>query len=75
MSEVIKFAVIVEKGEHNFSAYSPDLPGCVSTGSTIQEAKENMREAILFHLEGLKEDSQTLPSTASVETIMISIPV
>lgn len=44
--------IVVEKGEHNFSAYSPDLAGCVATGNTIEETIENMKEAISFHLEG-----------------------
>ncbi len=54
MAEISNFAVIVERGEHNFSAYSPDLPGCVSTGATYEETIENMRDAISFHLEGLR---------------------
>ncbi|MCQ1537589.1 type II toxin-antitoxin system HicB family antitoxin [Methanocalculus taiwanensis] len=51
-----KYLIIIEESETNFSAYSPDLPGCIATGKTRQEAEEQMREAIAFHLEGLEED-------------------
>jgi predicted RNase H-like HicB family nuclease len=73
MSEQLTFAVLVEKGEHNFSAYSPDLPGCVTTGKTIEETLENMKEAISFHLEGLREDSRPIPASATVATQLITI--
>ncbi|MEW5814028.1 MAG: type II toxin-antitoxin system HicB family antitoxin [Spirochaetota bacterium] len=75
MSEQRKFAIIVEEGEHNYSAYSPDLPGCVSTGKTVEETVENMKEAISLHLEGLKEDSRPIPESATVATQLITISV
>jgi len=52
-----KYRIVIEKSETNYSAYSPDLPGCVATGKTREEAEEEMCEAIAFHLEGLEEDS------------------
>ena len=52
----MRYAIIIEKGSENYSAYVPDLPGCVSTGLTVSEAEENIKEAILFHIDGLKED-------------------
>jgi predicted RNase H-like HicB family nuclease len=55
------YAIVIEKAEGNFSAYVPDLPGCVATGSTLDEATANIREAIEFHLEGLIEDGQPVP--------------
>jgi Uncharacterized conserved protein len=51
-----QYLIVIEKSETNFSAYSPDLPGCVATGKTRQEAEEQMCQAIAFHLEGLEED-------------------
>ncbi len=57
----MKYAVIIEKAENNYSAYVPDLPGCVATGKTREETAQNMREAIAFHLEGLREDGIPIP--------------
>ncbi|MGE0599523.1 MAG: type II toxin-antitoxin system HicB family antitoxin [Dehalococcoidia bacterium] len=66
----MKYAVVFEAGERNFAAYVPDLPGCVSTGKTRAEVEENIKEAIEFHLEGLKISGQPVPApTAWVETI------
>ena len=55
------FAVVIEKAEHNYSAYVPDLPGCVTTGPTIEETKTLIREAIAFHLEGMLLDGEAIP--------------
>ena len=57
--------VIFEKARDNYSAYSPDLPGCIATGKTRKETEKNIKEAIGFHLEGLKEDGLPLPEPAS----------
>ncbi len=51
-----RFLIIIEEGEHNYSAYIPDLPGCVASGHTREETEKNMREAIILHLEGMIED-------------------
>ncbi len=56
-----KYLIVIEKTSTGFSAYSPDLDGCVSTGKTREEVELNMREAIQFHLNGLREDGQTAP--------------
>jgi predicted RNase H-like HicB family nuclease len=61
-----RFLVVIEKTEENFSAYSPDLPGCVATGETTQEAQENMHEAIQMHVAGMKEDGEAIPSSHSM---------
>jgi len=53
--------MVIEKGENNYSAYLPDLPGCVATGKTIEEVKENLSLAFKMHLDGLKEDGQSIP--------------
>jgi predicted RNase H-like HicB family nuclease len=60
-----KYLVIFEKANGNYSAYSPDLPGCIATGKTRREAEKNIKEAIRFHIEGLKEDGLPLPEAAS----------
>ena len=57
----MKFAVVIEKAESNYSAYVPDLPGCVATGKTKVEVTRNVREAIAFHIEGLREDGLPVP--------------
>jgi predicted RNase H-like HicB family nuclease len=60
-----KYLVIFEKADHNYSAYSPDLPGCIATGTTHKEVEQNIREAIAFHIEGLKEDGLSVPEPSS----------
>jgi predicted RNase H-like HicB family nuclease len=62
----MRYPVIIESGDLNFSAYVPDLPGCVSTGATIDEAERNIREAIELHLAGLREDGLPIPSPSHV---------
>jgi len=61
----MKYLVIIEISETGYSAYSPDLPGCVSTGSTPEETEKNMREAISFHIDGLKEEGYEIPEPTS----------
>jgi len=60
-----RYPVIIERARKNYSAYSPDLPGCVATGATIKETLSRMRTAIKFHLEGLKKEGSKIqePST------------
>ena len=60
-----RYLVIFEKANGNYSAYSPDIPGCIATGKTHEEAEKNIKEAISFHIEGLKEDGLPLPEPAS----------
>ncbi len=61
----MRYAIVIEKAEGNYSAYVPDLPGCVATGATIEEAESQIREAIEFHLEGLREDGVSAPQPTS----------
>ena len=61
----MRYAVVIEKGERNFSAYVPDLPGCLSVGETLEEVKAEIREAIEFHLEGMREDGLPIPQPSS----------
>jgi len=52
---------VVEKGERNYSAYFPDLPGCVATGGSLEEVREHLREALVLHLESMREDGEPIP--------------
>jgi len=61
----VRYAIVIEKAGKNYSAYVPDLPGCVATGTTISEVEAEMREAIAFHLEGLRSDGEPVPEPAS----------
>ena len=63
----MRYAVVIEKAQGNFSAYVPDLPGCVATGATISEVESQVREAIEFHLDGMREDG--IPITAAVSRV------
>jgi predicted RNase H-like HicB family nuclease len=61
----MRYAIVIEEAGGNYSAYVPDLPGCVATGATIQETEQAIREAIEFHLEGLREDGNPIPPPSS----------
>lgn len=61
----MRYAVVIEKGERNYSAYVPDLPGSVSVCDTLEEVKAEIREAIEFHLEGMREDGLPIPKPSS----------
>ena len=64
------YAIVIEKAEGNYSAYATNLPGCVTTGATIKEVEQNMKEAITLHLEGLREEGLPVPdSTTNCEYI------
>ncbi|HEY8856161.1 MAG TPA: type II toxin-antitoxin system HicB family antitoxin [Rugosibacter sp.] len=62
----MRYAIDVEKAENNYSAYVPDLPGCVATGFTVEETEREIREAIGLHIEGLMEDGLPIPQPASI---------
>jgi predicted RNase H-like HicB family nuclease len=69
----MRYAVVIEKSESNFSAYVPDLPGCIATGATVAEVESEIREAIVFHLEGMREDGVAPPIPQSqVEYVEVS---
>ncbi len=63
-----KYLIVIEETDTGYSAYSPDLAGCVSTGQTRQEVEQNMREAIAFHLEGLRLEGYSVPEPHSYST-------
>jgi predicted RNase H-like HicB family nuclease len=70
-----RFLVIFEKGKENYGAYSPDLPGCVAVGDTLEEVEKNMREAIEMHIQGMIEDNEPIPTPQSTVRYMdITVP-
>lgn len=62
----MRYAVVIEKAAGNYSAYVPDLPGCVATGTTIPEVESEIQEAIRFHIDGLKADGLAVPEPTSI---------
>jgi predicted RNase H-like HicB family nuclease len=71
---VKRYAVVIESGEHNLSAYVPDLPGCITTGKSVEEIEQNIREAIELHLEGMIEDGEPIPEpTTSVSYVELQV--
>ncbi|WKJ90479.1 type II toxin-antitoxin system HicB family antitoxin [Methylomonas montana] len=62
----MRYAVVVEKVEQNYSAYVPDLPGCIATGQSIEDVEHEIRLAIAFHIEGLREDGLPIPPPTSI---------
>jgi predicted RNase H-like HicB family nuclease len=70
-----RYAVVIEKAENNFAGYVPDLPGCVATGATEDEVRRLLKEGILFHLEGMREDGLAIPQPSStVEYLELEVP-
>lgn len=61
----MRYAIVIERVEANYSAYVPDLPGCVATGSTEAEVESEIRAAIEFHIAGLREDGAAIPAASS----------
>jgi predicted RNase H-like HicB family nuclease len=69
-----RYLIVIEGGgEANYSAYAPDLPGCVATGATLEECEGEMREAIAFHIEGLRESGQPVPEPSRVTVTYVDI--
>jgi len=70
-----RFLVVIEKADGNYSAYAPDLPGCVATGKTVEEVERTMHEAIEMHIQGLLEDNLPVPeSFALSEYMAVAMP-
>jgi predicted RNase H-like HicB family nuclease len=65
-AEVMRYAIVIEKAAGNYSAYVPDLPGCVATAATIAEVESEIRDAIRFHIDGLKADGAAVPAPTSI---------
>ena len=66
----MKFTVVIERTPNNYAAYVPDLPGCVATASTRKELLEEIREAIEFHIEGMREDGELVPAPRSTSAVV-----
>jgi predicted RNase H-like HicB family nuclease len=66
----MKYLVIIEETKTGYSAFSPDLPGCVATGSSREEVEQNMKEAIAFHLEGMSQEGLEVPQSHSFSTYL-----
>jgi predicted RNase H-like HicB family nuclease len=66
----MKYLVVIEEGATSFGAHVPDLPGCIAVGETKEEALKLIREAIEFHLEGLKQDGLSIPPPASTSEVV-----
>jgi predicted RNase H-like HicB family nuclease len=62
----MRYAIVIERAGANYSAYVPDLPGCIATAATVAEVEEEIRGAIRFHIEGLEEDGLPVPEPSSV---------
>ncbi|OKH40937.1 hypothetical protein NIES2119_01105 [[Phormidium ambiguum] IAM M-71] len=62
----MRYAIVIEKAAGNYSAYVPDLPGCVATGVTLEEVEQQIKEAISFHLEGLREEGLPIPEATTL---------
>ncbi len=61
----MRYAIVIERAINNYSAYVPDLPGCIATGATVEETEKTIRETIEFHLAGLREDGSPIPQPSS----------
>jgi predicted RNase H-like HicB family nuclease len=62
----MRYAVVIEKAGENYSAYVPDLPGCIATGDTVADVEREIRDAIRFHVDGLREDGLPVPEPVSL---------
>ena len=71
----MRYAIVIEKAKHNYSAYLPDVPGCVTTGRTIPDTIENMKEALAGHLKLMAEDGESPPrGQTAVQYIEVELP-
>ena len=62
----MRYAIVIEKAEGNYSAYVPDLPGCVATGDTVETVEREIRDAIRFHIQGLQQEGLPVPQPTSI---------
>ena len=70
MSRGMRYTVVIERTPHNYAAYVPDLPGCVATASTREELLEEIREAVEFHIEGMREDGEAIPEPQTTAAVV-----
>jgi len=67
------YLIVIERGEGNFGAWAPDLPGCVAVGDTIEECEQEMRSAIAFHIDGLRQEGEPVPEPAAVAAAVVEV--
>ena len=67
----MRYAIVIEKSANNYSAYVPDLPGCVATATSLHEVEEDIRQAIKFHIEGLQDDGLPVPMPSSIVEYLV----
>lgn len=65
-----RYLVVIEKGIQNYSAFSPDVPGCIATGQTVEETIDSMRDALEFHIEGMVENGERIPTPIPLQHIL-----
>jgi predicted RNase H-like HicB family nuclease len=70
----MRYLVVIERADSNYSAYAPDVPGCVATGDTVEETVANYREALRLHLEAMAHDHEALPQPYSVRAVTVDVP-
>jgi predicted RNase H-like HicB family nuclease len=68
----MRYAIVIEQANGNYSAYAPDVPGCVATGATLEEVQQTMQEALAFHLEGLREEGLPIPPPSTVAYVDVA---
>jgi predicted RNase H-like HicB family nuclease len=68
----MRYAIVIEQANGNYSAYAPDVPGCVATGATLEEVQQTMQEALAFHLEGLREEGLPIPQPSTVAYVDVA---
>jgi predicted RNase H-like HicB family nuclease len=74
-TETPSYLIVIERADDGgYGAWAPDLPGCVALGDTIEDAEHQMREAIAFHLEGLREQGEPVPPPTAVAAVMLTTP-
>jgi predicted RNase H-like HicB family nuclease len=62
----MKYAIVIERAGSSYSAYVPDLPGCIATGATVEETRKTIAEAVAFHLEGMREGGEAIPPATTI---------
>ena len=68
----MRYAIVIEQADGNYSAYAPDVPGCVATGATLEEVQQAMQAALAFHLEGLREEGLSIPPPSTVAYVEVA---
>lgn len=71
----MRYPIVIEKGESNYGAYSPDVPGCGTVGNTVEEARQNLKEALEFHFEGLLEEGLPIPEPTQSEQEFVEVQI